>query len=241
VRVCLGLGADARLLGTALMVIAAANIILGNVMALVQQHTKRLLGYSTIAQMGYMMICLGVGLRSTSALALQAFWFLLIIHGFSKALAFLSKGVWHYYFGATLTDDLKGKMQQSSLTAWVFSLGLASLSGLPPLAGFTGKWFLLTSLMEKLDRLGIAAMIVFLAGSVIALGYYLPLMVAMFQRTGEPSDENGPPAGRRRISPWMGVPLVCLAGGILLMSLFPQFFMQYTDGAVSFLMGMITE
>lgn len=237
-RVCLGLGADAGLLGSALIVIAMANIALGNVMALVQKHTKRLLGYSTIAQMGYMMICLGVGLRSGSALALRAFWFLMAIHMFSKSLAFLSKGVIHYYFGATRTADLKGRLAQSPLTGWAFSLGLASLSGLPPLAGFTGKWFLLTSLMEQLDFLGIAAMILFLAGSVVALGYYLPLIVSLFQNGDKES--NSPP-GKKPLSAWLGVPLVCLAAAILWMTFTPQVFLQQAEGAVNFLLGMIVE
>ena len=238
VRVCLGLGVNARLLGGALTVIAMANIALGNIMALVQKHTKRLLGYSTIAQMGYLMICLGVGLRSGSALALRAFWFLMAIHMFSKALAFLSKGVLHYYFGATRTADLKGRLAQSPLTGWAFSLGLASLSGLPPLAGFTAKWFLLTSLMEQLDRLGIAAMIMFLAGSVVALGYYLPLIVTLFQSR---DDENHPPPASKPLSAWMGVPLVCLGAAILWMTFAPQVYLQHAEGAVNFLLGMIVE
>lgn len=241
VKVTLGLGTDPHLLGTLLLIIAGANIIVGNSMALVQDHTKRLLGYSTIAQMGYMMICLGIGLRSSSVLALRAFFFLLMVHAFSKSLAFLSKGSLHYSIGASRISDLRSSAKPFPLVAAFFSLGLASLSGLPPLAGFTGKWFLLSSLIEQLDQLGITAMIIFLAGSVIALGYYLPLMVTLFQPSEQKSLSNYSADFSQKISWWMYVPMLVLGVFILTMSLFPQFFLQFTDGAVNSLFHMIIE
>lgn len=239
VKVSLGLGGNPNLLGTIFLIIAGANIIVGNIMALVQQHTKRLLGYSTIAQMGYMMICLGIALRSSSLLAVQGFFFLLMIHAFSKALAFLSKGSLHYLISASRVSDLRGSSHQFPFTAIVFSLGLASLSGLPPLAGFTGKWFLLSSLIDQLDQPHIVAMIIFLAGSVIALGYYLPLMVTMFQdrESGNPPANN--PERKKHLSLWMKVPMLLLGLLILLMSFFPQTFMHLSNEAVLSLLDMI--
>ena len=140
-KVSLGLGFPARDLGTLLIVLSLLNMTLGNGLALVQTHTKRLLAYSTIAQMGYIMLSIGVGLRYGIPAAIQAGFFLLLAHAAMKGLAFLCKGVCHFYCDATWIADLRGTAVRMPLVAVAFSVALAGLAGVPPLAGFTGKWF----------------------------------------------------------------------------------------------------
>jgi len=132
-KVSLGLGFPAHDLGTLLIVLSLLNMTLGNGMALVQTYTKRLLAYSTIAQMGYVMLSVGVGLRYDVPLAIQAGFFLLLAHAAMKGVAFLCKGVCHFYCDATRIEDLRGTAMRLPLVAVVFSVALAGLAGVPPL------------------------------------------------------------------------------------------------------------
>ncbi|MEE9616110.1 MAG: proton-conducting transporter membrane subunit, partial [Anaerolineae bacterium] len=124
-KVSLGLGFPAHDLGTLLIVLSLLNMTLGNGLALVQTNTKRLLAYSTIAQMGYIMLSVGVGLRYDVPTAIQAGFFLLLAHAAMKGLAFLCKGVCHFYCDATQIADLRGTAARMPLVAVAFSLALA--------------------------------------------------------------------------------------------------------------------
>lgn len=239
VKLCLLLGVDAVFLGTLLIVLAAANISVGNIMALVQTHTKRLLAYSTIAQTGYMMACLGTGIRNGATIPLQTFFFLVILHAMSKALSFLSNGIFELSYGATEITDLKANARKSSFTANFFGLALVSLSSLPPFAGFTGKWLVLTSLIENSDTLTIVLMIIFLAASVIALGYYLPLIVAMFRKKGRTAGDLEASGTDKKISGWAAIPMICLGLVIVLMGITPQFFLTLSTEAVEYLLFLV--
>jgi len=198
-KVSLGLGFPARDLGTLLIVLSLLNMTLGNGLALVQTNTKRLLAYSTIAQMGYIMLSIGVGLRYDVPTAIQAGFFLLLAHAAMKGLAFLCKGACHFYCNATRIADLRGTATRLPLVAVAFSLALAGLASVPPLAGFTGKWFILMGTLRSSDALGYVGLAVFLLNSLLALGYYLPLIGTLFTPPSSPplgGKEGGrPPLG----------------------------------------------
>jgi proton-translocating NADH-quinone oxidoreductase chain N len=212
-KVGLGLGLRARNLGGMLILLSMLNMTLGNALALVQTNTKRLLAYSTIAQMGYVMFSVGIGLRYSLPAAIQAGFFLLVAHATMKGLAFLSKGVCHFYRDATTIDQLRGTAQHLPLVAVAFSMALAGLAGVPPLAGFAGKWFILTRILRSADVLVYVGLATFLLNSLLSLGYYLPLIGTLFARQA-----SSPPI---RISPWMAIPLVVLGGLVLAIGLHP--------------------
>lgn len=209
-KIGLGLGFPAAELGLVLIPISFLNMTVGNVMALRQTHTKRLLAYSTVAQMGYIMFSIGIGLRFAIPEAIEAGFFLLLAHTVMKGLAFLCKGTCYFYCHTTTIDQLRGLSVQLPLTTVTFSVALAGLVGIPPLAGFTGKWLILTralSIPQGLVYLGVA---VFLLNTLVSLGYYLPLITALYAPA---TPEDGRPGtGRIRISPWMAVPLLALGG-----------------------------
>jgi len=212
-KVSLGLSLPARNLGGLLIVLSILNMTLGNALALVQTNTKRLLGYSTIAQMGYVMLSVGIGLRYSLPAAIQAGFFLLVAHAAMKGLAFLSKGVCHFYCDTTTVDQLRGTAQQLPLVAAAFSMALAGLAGVPPLAGFAGKWFILTRILRSADVLVAVGVATFLLNSLLSLGYYLPLIGTLFARQVS--------SLRIPISPWMAIPLVVLGGLVLAIGLHP--------------------
>jgi len=227
-KVSLGLGFPARSLGTLLIVLSLFNMTLGNALALVQTYTKRLLAYSTIAQMGYIMLSLGIGLRYAVPIAIQAGFFLLLAHAAMKGLAFLGKGVCHFYCDAARITDLRGTAMRMPLVAVAFSVALAGLAGVPPLAGFTGKWFVLTGGLQSADALGYLGVAVFMGNSLLSLGYYLPLIGTLFTQTSEVSPQI-------RISLWMVLPLLVLGMLVLAIGLHPQFWLDWTTAAGDYL------
>jgi formate hydrogenlyase subunit 3/multisubunit Na+/H+ antiporter MnhD subunit len=233
-KVCLGLGFPAHSLGTLLIMLSLLNMTLGNGLALVQTHTKRLLAYSTIAQMGYIMLSVGVGLRYDVPAAIQAGFFLLLAQAAMKGLAFLCKGVCHFYCGVTTVDQLRGTAAHMPLVAVAFSVALAGLAGVPPLAGFTGKWFILTGALRSSDALGYVGLVVFLLNSLLALGYYLPLIGTLF--APPPPHAAGAEGGRTRISPWMTVPIVALGALVIAIGLYPGPWLDWTADAGAYLL-----
>jgi proton-translocating NADH-quinone oxidoreductase chain N len=202
-RVSLGLGMQAETLGLILLLFSFLNMTVGNALALLQRYTKRLLAYSSVAQTGYVMFAVGLGLRYGRPAAIRAGFFLLLAHAVLKALAFLSKGVCHYHRDVTLTRELRGTAAQIPLVAVTFAVALIGLAGIPPLAGFAAKWWILTESLPAPDGWAAAGIVIFLVNSVLALGYYLPLIVRLF-------DNSGAEGGRIPLSVWMSAPLLLL-------------------------------
>ncbi|MBL7201470.1 MAG: hypothetical protein ISS56_15125 [Anaerolineae bacterium] len=237
-KVSLGSGLPARSLGTVLIVLSLLNMTLGNGLALIQTNTKRLLAYSTIAQMGYIMLSVGIGLRYGILSALQAGFFLILAHAAMKGLAFLSKGVCRFYCDTTAIAQLKGIVSRLPLAAVTFAVALGGLAGMPPLAGFAGKWFLMTQVLGAADALLYVGLVVFLLNGVLSLGYYLPLIGTLFSSPPAPlacGEEN---EERVRISAWMVCPLVILGGLVLAIGLYPGPWLDWTAGAGIYLQSL---
>jgi F420H2 dehydrogenase subunit N len=224
-KVGLGLGFSSYVLGTSLIVLSLFNMTLGNGMALVQTHTKRMLGYSTIAQMGYVMLSVGIGLRFELAVAVQAGFFLIVSQAVMKGLAFLCKGACHFYRDASTVEQLRGTATQLPVVAVAFTVALVGLAGVPPLAGFTAKWFILRGALQagKLESgvLGYVGMAALLLNALLALGYYLPLVGTLFAQTPQTSDKIS-------VSPWMTVPILTLVALVLAIGLYPDPWLSLT-------------
>jgi proton-translocating NADH-quinone oxidoreductase chain N len=236
-KVGLGWGLPARGLGTLLIVLALFNMTLGNGMALVQTNTKRLLAYSSIAQMGYVMLSIGIGLRYGIPGSIQAGFFLLLAHAAMKGLAFLSKGVCHFYCDTTTVAELRGTATQLPLVAVTFSVALGGLAGVPPLAGFAGKWFILTRILSAADLLIYVGLAAFVLNGLLSLGYYLPLIGALFAPPLATARTGGG-RGRIAISPWMAVPLAILGGLVLAIGFYPVPWLDWVAGAGVYLSAL---
>jgi len=232
-KVSLALGLPAYDLGTLLIVLSLVQMTMGNGLALVQTHTKRLLAYSTIAQMGYVMLSVGIGLRYEVPLAIQAGFFLLLAHAAMKGLAFLCNGLCYFYCNATTIKQLRGTATQLPLVAAAFTVAVAGLAGVPPLAGFASKWFVLTGALRSADAVGYIGLTVFLVNSLLSLGYYLPLIGTLFARKTPEGSKTL--EASVRVSPWMTLPLVVLGMLVLAIGLHPQPWLDLTALAGDYL------
>lgn len=228
-KVILGLGYPSRDLGTMLIALAVLNMTVGNFVALGQRNTKRLLAYSSIAQLGYVMFAIGIGLRYGVPSAIQGGFFLLLAYAVMKSLAFLSKGVCHFYCGTTLVSELRGTAQRLPLVAGAFSIAIVGMAGVAPLAGFAGKWYTLAEILTVRDWVANIGVAVFLFNTVLSLGYYLPLLASLYAPLGEDDDQF-----RIGISRWMTVPLALLSVIVIWMGVFPGLWLRWTTHLLPF-------
>jgi len=132
-------------LDLALLPLSVAAMFIGSIAAIYQADLKRLLAYSSIAQIGYMTL----GLSLNSVLGLTGGIVHLFNHALMKGGLFLVVGCLAYRVGSTRIDDLKGLGRRMPVTAFAFAIGGLGLIGVPATAGFVSKWFLVLAVLEK--------------------------------------------------------------------------------------------
>ena len=220
--------------GMLLMVFAALNMLVGNLMALRQTQVKRLLAYSSLSHVGYMALGIGIAAYIGQPAGAQGGVFHLITHGMMKGLAFLAAGAFIYAkSGAShdtshdhglSVDDLAGAARRYPLEALALSVAVLGLGGLPPLAGFMSKWQIFVAGIET-HNLMIGVLVVFAAlNSVLSLAYYAPLVNAVYRRQPSAAILGG---GDLPIS--MRIPMAVLVLAVVAVGIWP--------GLVSWLTG----
>ncbi len=199
------------------------NMLVGNLMALRQKQVKRLLAYSSIAQVGYMLFGLGIAFYSGQIGGAQGSLFHLFNHGLMKGLAFLSAGVLLYALhlaagshDALSIDDLAGAARRYPLAALSLSIAVIGLGGLPPLAGFMSEWQIFASGFATHNAILEWLVVFAVLNSIVSLAYYMPLVNAMYRF--EPS--AAVKAGARMPSA-MAIPLVVLALAVIVVGVWP--------------------
>ena len=183
-----------------LVTLAILTMFWGNLAALTQKNLKRMMAYSSIAHSGYIVI----GLAAWGEPARMAVLFYVFVYVFMNAAAFglillVRKGEG---FGEDV-DSLRGLARKSPLLATAIVIVLLSLAGIPPTAGFMGKYFLFLAAVDK------GLIVLALAGalnSVISLFYYFRIGRAMFMED---------PAGETRLESSLPVSLVLIASALV--------------------------
>jgi NADH-quinone oxidoreductase subunit N len=172
----------------ALAVLAAVSIVVGNVGALGQDSLKRLLGYSGIAQAGYMLG--GIVVASQSGASSLVFY--LAAYAFMNLAAFavIVARERETPFGDSIRA-VQGLAAERPLLAWPLTISMLALAGLPATAGFIGKLYLIEALVEG-DYTWLAVFIAL--GTMISLAYYLRVVAAMWMRSGSETAPGGAPA-----------------------------------------------
>lgn len=167
----------------AISVLALITMFYGASMALVQEDVKRLLAYSSISQMGYLLF----GVASTSILGLTGAALLYMSHGFAKAVLFMISGIFIHQFHTRKISELGGLAAEMPYTATAALISFLSLAGTPPLLGFWSELFifagamhssLINVLSEGLARVAITALAVI--ASIFTAGYGLKAFRRIF-------------------------------------------------------------
>ena len=187
--------------------ISVVTMTLGNLVAIWQKNIKRMLAYSSIAQAGYILL----GVVAASALGMTSLVFYLIIYLFANLGAFIVIITFSNGGGGDAIEDYAGLSQRSPGLALAMLLFLLSLAGIPPLAGFIGKFYLFAAVMKE----GFLWLVlVAVLNSIVSLYYYLQVVRQMYiipPRTEEPV-----PASRAL----SGALLITMAG-VLLLGIYP--------------------
>jgi NADH-quinone oxidoreductase subunit N len=175
-----------------LAIIAAATMIVGNLIAISQTDIKRMLGYSSIAHTGYMLV--GIASISqteaaTTFAGIPAVLFYGFVYAFMTFGAFAVAYIAETQTGSNEISALRGMARRSTLPAIAMAIFMLSLTGIPPLSGFVGKLYLLQVAVDA--NLGWLA-IVLVGTSVVSAFYYLRVVVAMFMQ--DPADTTGNPS-----------------------------------------------
>jgi NADH-quinone oxidoreductase subunit N len=161
-----------------LIILAIATMVIGNLFALRQQNIKRFLAFSSIAQVGFIL----VGISSNNAAGITSVVYFVLVYVFTNLAAFGVASVISEQSGKENISDYNGIHRTNPLLAWTLALALFSLAGIPPTAGFFGKLFLLTA---GGSRASYGFITVAALNMVISLYYYLRVVRAMFMNTNE--------------------------------------------------------
>lgn len=169
-----------------LAVLATLSMVIGNLVAIVQTNIKRMLGYSTIAHMGYLLMgFVNAGPEGYAAALFYAVCYALMsTAAFGVLLALSRKG-----FECDRIADLKGLNKRAPWMAFLMMLAMFSLAGVPPLWGFMAKWYVLQAAIDA-NMLWLA--IVGIVMAVIGLYYYLNVVKVMYFDQPEEGVELAP-------------------------------------------------
>jgi NADH-quinone oxidoreductase subunit N len=161
-------------------VVAAVTMTLGNLTALGQTNLKRLLAYSSIAHAGYTLM----GLSAISGRGVQAVMIYMLVYLVMNVGAFVVVILVAEATGSESILDYKGLARRHPLAAVTFAIFLFSLTGLPPFAGFAGKWYLFYAVFERIGGPagGWYAMLALVGAlnTAVSLYYYVRIVRAMF-------------------------------------------------------------
>jgi NADH-quinone oxidoreductase subunit N len=188
------------------MILSIATMIIGNLFALRQQNIKRFLAFSSIAQVGFIL----VGISSNAVAGTTSVVYFILIYTFSNLAAFGVAAAIESQTNKEDIDDYKGMYKTNPFLSWVLALALFSLAGIPPTAGFFGKLFLLTAGASKGSYLFIT---IAALNMIISLYYYLRVIRSVFM------DKNEHPVEKIKIDASAKLGLMICGAGIVLVGL----------------------
>ena len=165
------------------LMLCVIGIVLTSFYAIYQKDSKRLLAYSSVAQIGYMMLGIGFG----SVLGLTATLVHLFNHALMKGALFMAIGALIYRINSSRLEDFSGLAKHMPWTFAAIVIGGLSLIGVPGTAGFISKWYLILAALEKQNWIVVA---VILLGSLLAAIYVWKLVEVMYFKSSKESESS---------------------------------------------------
>jgi len=215
-----------------LMVLGVVSLLFGASMALAQKDLKRLLAYSTINQLGIVLIGLGIG----TELGLTGALFHILNHAIMKSTLFFCAGIMIAETGTREVQGLNGFGRQQPVITFAFIIASLGMIGIPPINGFTSKWLICLAAVEA----GYVVLVaIILMASAIAAAYYFRVIQVLLSVPLKQDPMSGHEGEQmiHRGNLFRSWPIYILAAGCLLLGLLPTLGISLVKPAVSFLLS----
>lgn len=199
------------------------TILAASVIALSKDNLKARLAYSTVSQLSY--IILGVALLTPAAI--EGGLVHIANHAFSKITLFFCAGAIFVASGKKNISEMAGLGRAMPFTFGAFAIASLSMIGVPPVAGFVSKWYLLNG---AYDAGSVGIIVVLLVSTLLNAAYFVPVVYTAF--FGKPAS-GGATLSFKEAHPAMVVPLCVTAAISVLIGFYPEFFMRFTQAVLS--------
>ena len=194
-----------------LVYIAGISIVLASSIALVQDNLKSRLAYSTISQLAYVVLAAGIA----TPLAIIGACVHIVAHGFSKITLFFAAGSIYLKSHIKSISKLDGLGKRMPWTMGAFGIGALGMIGIPPTAGFLGKWFILSSAVTFQDYFVLTVLMV---STILNAAYFLPIIYGSFFK-----EEKNVPDNNHGDAPIIVIVPICITALIsILLFCFPN-------------------
>jgi len=213
-------------ISSALMALGALSMVVGAILAMNQWDLKRLLAYSSISQIGYIVLGLGVG----TPLGILGGLFHLFNHSVFKSLLFLDSGSIEYSVGSRDLREMGGLGKRMRVTSWTTLSASMSISGVPPFAGFWSKLLIIMACIQ--EKQWVYA-IVAVAISIVTLAYFLKVTRFAFLGTVRDTLRGVIEVPAFMRIAMVGLAMVCILGGLLLIPGIREAFLGGAANALS--------
>jgi multicomponent Na+:H+ antiporter subunit D len=217
---------DALVVGWIIIIIGLLTMFVGVTMAVYQKDVMRFMSYHAISQLGYMWVGVGVGLAVLGTPALLAYGrdamsggiFHILNHAMYKPLLFFTGGALFYYTGTRDLTKMGGLAHKMKWTTVLYIIGTLSISGIPPLNGFSSKILIYESVFRFNPILTIVGIVV----SILTLASFTKAFHSAFMGAELPEYRGG-----QEVPKSMIIGMVILAAGIVFITLFPSLIVDW--------------
>jgi multicomponent Na+:H+ antiporter subunit D len=192
---------------------AGATVILASLVALRQDNLKKLLAYSTVSQLSYVVLAAAI----LTPISVVGAVMHIAAHAVTKITLFFAAGSIYTAAHKTEVSELKGIGRRMPWTMGAFAVGALSMIGVPPTAGFLGKWFMFTGAMQTGQWVAVGVIVL---STILNAAYFLPIVVHAFFR--DPDNNPHPDCHEHGEAPWpIVLALTATAIGTVTLFCFP--------------------
>ncbi len=225
-------------LGVAVNVLAVLTMTVGNLLALNQTDLRRMLAYSSVAQMGYILLGFGIGIQYGLALGFEAGLFYAVAYSVMKGGAFLAADAFTGAAGSPEIAQMRGLGARHPVVGVAFTILILGLVGVPATAGFLGKLLIFQAGMATDALGGVVLALILAANSALSLGYYVPVLSTLLfegREAGQATPAAAADGGERPLPASTSASVVGLAAVTVFLGLFPQILFAWIAEATQLL------
>ena len=216
-----------------LVVVGLVTLLIGEMSAFSQNNIKRMLAYSSVGQVG--LIIFALGMATTSGIAGGLFQ--IISHALAKSLLFLATGYMIYRSGSMEISSMQGMGKRMPLTCLVFTIGAFSLVGLPPFAGFPGKFMIVRTAIAQEQQLFTFLIVLVLLGTIIEAGYFFRVVQAVYFKGPREEPASGGQQPSEEAPLFALVPMLGFVAIILALGVYPEPVIRLLDSCAAELLN----